>query len=1411
MGMNDLQFRRIAPRCSGQREAFEEICCQLASRSLPPDAAYTRLHGAGGDGGVECFADLPDGSRIGWQAKYVFRIGPLLTQASESLATALRVHPTLTRYIVCFPFNLTGPTERRGQSGQERFAEWQRERKDEATAEGRDLTIEAWPESRLTSLLLDHDRSGGIREFFFNETVLSEDWFQAHLASVRVTAGPRYTPDLSIETDLAKWFSAFGRTESWSQALQQRVQPCRTPHERLASAADEARPGAWSGTWPKGSREEAQSVAAQMERVLDQCSTLSTTDDPEALSQCLGGLEGLLGALRSLESRLADDIDEQHGEGKSDSPGFRQFMAEYMCTFPAANLDYVRDTIAACQALDGWLQSPSGSLAFEGSFVLTGAAGSGKTHGVCDVAHSRFDDGLLTCVAFGHAFGGEPDPWTRLLESLGLPATLGGDGLLDALNAAAEASGSELLLCIDAIDETRPLRYWRDRLAAVVEAVRRRAHLRLCVTCRTPFAPYCLPKDHHLPTVEHAGFSGMEYDACRGFFEHYGLKPPVAPILQPELANPLYLRLMCEALQAKGIDRLPAGWLGLSPVIGAFLEEKEKEFAAEHSTNVGANIVAGSLRAIAGAIADSDVSSLTWSRALEVICEDRPDAGRLPVLEWLVRTDLLIEDAPQTHGPLGDEVSVRPAFERLGDFLIAVELVDRGIAAGLDEAALPGGPWHFLLTDARAVRQNTGVLSALSIIVPEKSPGLELPDLVTDAGVREEVLRITISSFPWRAPDSFSSSSTGLILEGLGSEGCGGETIDAALSVAWQRSTIDAFWLSGRLRSMPLARRDQVWCGYLHTRYESQGPVRRLIDAAFELPLNDLEQEVAERWATLLLWFTAAADRRVKDRATRAAAAILTAKPEVVPSVAARMLGCDDDEVRERALLSSYGALIVSRNTTAAHALSAQLQDAFGEDPTAFDNELNRDDIRCIAELARELEALPSGCDPELTMQPVGSDWPLSSPTDDDIDRWRLLPKLVRSCQDDDFFTYSMGCLLPWEDAVPRTDMAKWIVQRVAEGFGYEGSGCERYDSYMLGKYGPGRSRPVWAERIGKKLQWIAMYQLASRLSDHVERKRDKWTPEPQRTPLILLEERKLDPTLPRAMLGEQKRADCWWIGSQADLEAGESLPDAEWIAWEDDLPRFEELLAVREKEAQRWRLLLSYPSWRTPDEEAGQDEPYRQVWMHIESYLIRKEDVAAAYDTLHRRNFFGRWMPEGGTWLYGLVGEYPWATPFNLAPEEADLWRGQWGQLPVPCVPTWTDLAVEWEYDASLPENTTIHVASRALCSPGDLWWDGRDGYRIVDERTVFRDPSVSHKGPSALLADADDLLERLDRLGFRLLWTMLGEKLIIGGPFGNSVPRRTFSQIARLEDDGAIHIGERAFFDDYDQDASPRPARGG
>ena len=331
------------------------------------------------------------------------------------------------------------------------------------------------------------------------------------------------------------------------------------------------------------------------------------------------------------------------------------------------------------------------------------------------------------------------------------------------------------------------------------------------------------------------------------------------------------------------------------------------------------------------------------------------------------------------------------------------------------------------------------------------------------------------------------------------------------------------------------------------------------------------------------------------------------------------------------------------------------------------------------------------------------------------------------------------------------------------------------------------------------------MYQLASRLHDHAKRQRDSWEPEPLRIPLILLEERELDPTLPPELSESKEGEMSWWNTATVDLDADRQLSDEEWVAREDDLPQLDDLLSTIEHQGQKWRLLVSYPSWGKRHEDADLNEPYRNVWIHLQSYLVRKEDFPIARDCLLGRNFFSRWMPEGAEWLYGFAGEYPWASPFNTEQEE---WHGRGGvghKLPIVVRPCWNALVMEWEYDASLPRNFHMLVPACAFFSPTDLWWDGRDGYRLINGRTVFRDPSITEAGPASLLADIDELLERLDRLGLRLIWTLLGEKWILGGSQDERAPRRTFSQIAYLDEDGSLHAEKRVFFDDYDNDTGP------
>lgn len=126
-------------------------------------------------------------------------------------------------------------------------------------------------------------------------------------------------------------------------------------------------------------------------------------------------------------------------------------------------------------------------------------------------------------------------------------------------------------------------------------------------------------------------------------------------------------------------------------------------------------------------------------------------------------------------------------------------------------------------------------------------------------------------------------------------------------------------------------------------------------------------------------------------------------------------------------------------------------------------------------------------------------------------------------------------------------------------------------------------------------------------------------------------------------------------------------------------------------------------------------------------------------------------------------------------------------------------EICIEWEYDATLPSSIYLEVPTKKFFSQADLWWNGTDRFATQNGRTVFYDPRLANGGPPTLLADVDDLRKRLGRLGCRLLWTMLGEKRVLGEKARN-LPGLCYSQLAWLETDGSVTTGDRKFFD-YDE----------
>ena len=1363
---SEYDFKNIAPHNGGQRDAFEEFCCQIfrLRSDVPAGAEFQRFRGAGGDGGVECLWLLPDGSEWGMQAKHVFVFKQLKSQLGKSIQAALSLHPRLTRYVICIPFNLTAPTGRGGGSQQQRFQEWQKEWAEAARAKGMNVSFELNSASSLFDDLLSSDPHGGRRLFWFEEAVLGDSWFQQHLKQARAAAGPRYTPELNIQTALGTCFEALGRTKHWHGALERRRLDFRRISIQWMDCLGRSNRDSLHPSFPDAARASGESVKSQLELILRSIAALAGSGgSPEGRAALQGQVAMAMDAAMECQALLRQELEERFGEGKADSPGIRQFCAEYECSFPAANYDTAKELASALRDLAEWLESAESRLPYHSVMLLTGDAGIGKTHAILDAAHTRLERGLRSVVTFGGRFGVN-EPWETLRQCLGLAGDLSCDAMFAALDSAGEASGFPLLVFIDALNETQPRSFWCSSLASLAVQLARYPHLRLCVSCRTSYLSQVLPERDGFVEVVHHGFEGLEFDACKAYFEAYALEPPVTPVLHPEFSNPLFLRLVCEAMKSAGERKLPKGWRGLAVVVKAFMSAKNADFARKFDVLENDRTVTRAVDVFVRRCGELKTSVLSLSEARKAIsAATPPHLVQHDLVNWLIREGLFLVDAAPAGGGDSAEDIVKIAFERLGDHLLANALLQDMTAKGLDHAIQRGG-LAFLFSSREAMESNAGLIEALCVQIPERF-AIEMPDCLRGSDHFEYALDLAVKAVLWRDPTTTGQVTALLVEEALTSPNTFSTAMDVAVSSSTMpESALNSRWLYSLLNRFPMGRRDEWWCGYLHQSFEDSGPVKRLTSAAFEPDVTRVEREVALHWVATLSWFFAAADRRVRDQATKAAIHVTLAHPDVWPALLPDMLRIDDDYIVERCLVSAYGAMMLTRNRDAVRDTAAVVYREVFADSRRFQNASIRDHARCILELAEHIGVRPSGVDVDQFRPPYKSDWPLTIPSDEDVNVYedsKRYPRLHFSCLHDDFFVK----VLPWltanlDESASMSDVARWILKHSID-LGYH-DGLAFYDRQMVAKYGPGRTRPTWAERIGKKYQWIGLARLVARLTDHCVLRRGEWDPVPVGKPLAYLRGRDIDPSF---LIREARRESCfsWWLPTECDLGAKPEMGHEEWL---DGFTFPNTLDFVRDKcdfAGNRWMLLEAHPQWSTWDSDATEDHRFRRAWFQIRSYLIRIADMEKCWRWLRTANLYGRWMPEGPEFYEEYFGEYPWGVPYNTFP---DRWYGRCHEreTPVEVVATTCQLGSEWSRDGFQEETIWTLAPARVFFDDGPLWFDGRKCFVSSDRRPLFIDPSLDEPGSMAFLVDATHLQRFLTARGLAMLWTVLGESAILG-----------------------------------------------
>ena len=277
-------------------------------------------------------------------------------------------------------------------------------------------------------------------------------------------------------------------------------------------------------------------------------------------------------------------------------------------------------------------------------------------------------------LLLGQRFLTTDDPWVQAMQQLHL-GTVEPEQFLGALDIAAQAADAPALLMIDAINEGQGPALWPNHLGSFLGTVKRFPRISCIISVRSTYDDAVMPEHVRADAIEvtHAGFADRSYDAARAYFTHFGIDLPATPLLQPEFDNPLFLKLFCQSLQARGVNQISRRHFSIGDLFEGLLEDVNRRLSRVDRLDFNPmdRLVQ---RALADLVAHFVLRDSRWipqPDAAELIDSHLPRQGFSRSLYRALVSEGLLLEAPAAAADGAADRVVSLTFDRFADHLIA--------------------------------------------------------------------------------------------------------------------------------------------------------------------------------------------------------------------------------------------------------------------------------------------------------------------------------------------------------------------------------------------------------------------------------------------------------------------------------------------------------------------------------------------------------------------------------------------------------------------------------------------------------------------------------------------------------------------------------------------------------------------
>lgn len=1004
--------------------------------------------------------------------------------------------------------------------------------------------------------------------------------------------------------------------------------------------------------------------------------------------------------------------------------------------------------------------------------ILYGEGGIGKSHLVADTVVKRNENSERSILLLGQDFPKGCIIWSRFTELLECSQPI--DVVLQAVSRIAEEKKSRILIFIDAINEGGGKEVWHDRLASVAEKIMKYPWLGLILTIRKDFLrtivdPEVVEK-YHITQIEHRGFGRLTEEAIQKYFAYYGIELTVMPYFPEEFSNPLFLRLFCEGYEKKPKEQIV---IDTEQIYANYIDEMNHRLAEKFRYTSSINVVRMVITELALASYDTyQRNRLDKEKAVGIVSSI---AGRYQISTCIF--DALISEGILANGIDSNEKEyVYVTYERLADHIYASHM--------LEEVVEKKSPEEELLEKVN----KPGVLEEMACLLPRC--GMELFGRFPSIKEEWQTAEAFTASIIWRTDDGLKKEETYEYINDqiVVYEGLFEEFYENLIRVSTnEKHPYNGEMLHEQLSRMTMAERDAEFMELFNSWNTDGTSAYRLMDWCYQTVWSrrGTKEETIYLAALTLSWMLICTDNLFRDKISMALCHLLRGHTEVMIRILQAFRGVDDRYITERLYAIAFGVVTFEQDEENIRKLSRYVYETVFTAEEVIPDILIRDSAKRIILYALSIQKDDS-IDLKKVCGPYHSTFP-EVPSDDVLEKYELDYKaeefkdyqwaqniILSSMRIDDhtggygdfgryvFQSYFHG----WKD-VDANDLMKIAVADIFDrGYDVELHGV--YDR-RLRDYSRIAERKT--ERIGKKYQWQALYQLAAQVSDHYKRENPACGIKEYNTGAYEPRLRDFDPTI------NIKRTSADFGKFPAIPYHNFDYPEQQWVTIQDDLPDFSDMVRLELKK-DSFLLLSGMHSWKekAPIGMEEYDCPLKEMWFMIQAYFVKEEDYLTSISVLQEENFWGRWMPEASDNYTMYNREYYWSDTHAYYDNEyfgGCEWKKPWN----------TENVILQEMEFLVPDYTYVATAEKEIPELRYSRWKKpcKTLFQTLDllyqeENTVLYD-----KTGKVMCFDTCEVFDEdcgfyfqetalkafLEEKHYKMFWTVLGEKRVIGGSF--------------------------------------------